>query len=148
MEYPQAYRNLSDKEKNIVIQLGLGCYRHLGFDTLEEEELIMRYNANNIDDQMDTYKKIIDRLKNDKDNQDNYHMEREEELRKHYESKLQMKGEILNNKNILLETQIDNLKNEIVKCENNCRDNIRKECENKYQERINEMKGLHSLEIV
>ena len=74
-------------------------------------------------------------------------MEREEELRKHYESKLQMKGEILNNKNILLETQIDNLKNEIVKCENNCRDNIRKECENKYQERINEMKGLHSLEI-
>ena len=147
MEYPQAYKNLNDKAKDIVIQLGLGCYKHLGFDTLEEEELIMRYNTNNIDGQMDTYKKIIDRLKNDKDSQDNYHTEREEELRKQYESKLQIKGEILNNKNILLETQIETLTNKIVKCENSCRDNIRKEYENKCQERINEMKGLHSLEI-
>lgn len=147
MEYPQAYRNLSDKEKDIVIQLGLGCYKHLGFDTLEEEELVMRYNTNNIDGQMDTYKETIDRLKKDKESLNNYHTEREEELRKQYESKLQTKGEILNNKNILLETQIETLTNEIVKCENSFRDKFRKEFENKYQERINEMKGLHSLEI-
>lgn len=147
MEYPQSYKNLSDKEKGIVIQLGLGCYKHLGFDTLEEDELVMRYNTNNIDGQMDTYKKIIDRLKKDKGIQDNYHMEQEEELRKQYESKLQIKGEILNDKNILLEKRIETLTNEIVKCENSCRDDIRNEYENKYEERINEMKGLHSLEI-
>ena len=66
MEYPQAYKILNDEAKDIVIQLGLGLFKHLEFDTLDEKELIMRYNTNNIDGQMDTYKKIIDRLKNDK----------------------------------------------------------------------------------
>ena len=49
MEYPQAYRNLSDKEKNIVIQLGLGCYRHLGFEVIHtatfDEVVVIRNSA-------------------------------------------------------------------------------------------------------
>ena len=147
MEHPQAFEILSDKAKDYVIQLGLGLFKHCGFDRLEEEELIMRYNTNNIDGQMDTYKKIIDRLKKDKESRNNYHTEREEELRKQYESRLQTKGEILNDKNISLERQIETLTNKIMKGENSCRDNIRNEYENKYQERINEMKGLHSSEI-
>ena len=147
MEHPQAFEILSDKAKDYVIQLGLGLFKHCGFDRLEEEELIMRYNTNNVDDQIDTYKETIDRLKKDKESRNNYHTEREEELRKQYESRLQTKGEILNDKNISLERQIETLTNKIMKGENSCRDNIRNEYENKYQERINEMKGLHSSEI-
>ena len=147
MEYPQAYKILNDEAKDIVIQLGLGLFKHLEFDTLDEKELIMRYNTNNIDGQMDTYKKIIDRLKNDKEIQDNYHREKEEELRKQYESKLQTKEEILNNKNILLEKQIETLTNQIMKCENSFRDKFRKEFENKYEGTINQLKKIHSLEI-
>ena len=176
MSYPSIYKNASNEIQNIIIQLGSAMFQYLNLNTMDDEEVIMKYNTINKNDIRETYEGTIDGLRKDKENLNNYHKNEEKhirkeyedkidglrkdkenlnnyhkdeqkQIRKEYEDKIREKEKVLNDNNNTLHTQINTLRNEIMTCENEYREKFRTAFEDKYKERENQLEELNKEKV-
>ena len=147
MNTPPIYNNASEKIKQIIINLGSSLFSHLRLNELSEDDIIMKYKTLDNVNVKAFYEEQINLLKNEMENTKNYHKEEIKNIHTSY------KGQLNSEKNISDDTiegfknEIRNLKNEMESYENESKMRIRKEYEEKYEERIEQLKELHKLEL-
>ena len=147
MNTPPIYNNASEKIKQIIINLGSSLFSHLRLNELSEDDIIMKYKTLDNVNVKAFYEEQINLLKNEMENTKNYHKEEIKNIHTSY------KGQLNSEKNISDDTiegfknEIRNLKNEMESYENESKMRIRKEYEEKYEERIEQLKELHKLDL-
>lgn len=147
MQHPSIYSNSSDEIKTIIINFGSAMFQYLNLNKMTDEEVIMKYNTINKNDIRETYEDIINGLKQDKDNLNNYHKDEQKRIREECEERIREKDKVLNDNNTALHTQISTLRNGNMTCENEYREKFRNEFEDKYKEMENQLEEHHKEKI-
>ncbi len=147
MQLPSIYKNSSKNIQNIIIQLGSSLFNYLDFNNMSEEDIMIKYNSINKDILKEGYEKQIQVLKNENEKNKNHYEKEVQGIHSSYGKKINNEKEIQDGLNKKHREQLNLLREEILSCENSFREKFRKEFDDKYEESVNHIKKIHSLEI-
>lgn len=114
---------------------------------MSEEEVIMKYKSIDNDNMKEIYEETIDGLKKEITKMREYYDGQHRQNLIQYEETIKKEKQVLNDNNESLKIQINQLKNEVMTCENESREKFRKEYDIKYQENISQIRNLHKVEV-
>ena len=147
MNTPPIYNNASEEIKKIIINLGSSLFSHLKLNELSEDDIIMKYKTLDNVNVKEFYEEQIDLLKNEMETTKNYHKEEIKNIHTSYKGQLNSEKTISNDTIVGFKNKIRNLKTEMESYENESKMRLRKEYEERYEERIEQLKELHKLEL-
>jgi len=142
MELPKIYKNSSEEVKSIIINLGSSVYSHI-LNEMNEEEILMKYKIVNNNDIKEFYNKQIEEKNNEKIEIINTYNKKIHELDDTYTLRIQKETERINNDNQNLRDQINQFQNNMHEKEKN----LYKVFEKQYEEKMEQLRMIHSLQI-